>query len=69
MSELDALVKQVLDEAGRIKQASVEKVAEQQALPPATETGDLMRKLASDLRKASSGPSYADLNAFLRGGV
>ena len=67
MSKLNALVEQVLAEAGRIKEAHVEKVASAVDVAPVTETGHYLRKLAAELRTSSSNPSYEELTAFLGG--
>lgn len=67
MSALNDLVEQVLAEAGRVKEAPVEKVAAAVDTPAPTETGTYMRKLAAELRASSESPSYEELAAFLRG--
>lgn len=67
MSALTDLVEQVLAEAGRVKEAHVEKVAAAVVAAPPTEMGTHMRKLAAELRASSASPSYAELDAFLRG--
>lgn len=67
MSALNDLVEQVLAEAGRVKEAHVEKVAAAVDAVPPTKTGAYMRKLAAELRSSSESPSYEELHAFLRG--
>jgi len=67
MSALTDLVEQVLAEAGRVKEAHVEKVAAAEVVAPPTEMGTYMRKLAAELRSSSESPSYGELDAFLRG--
>jgi len=66
-SAVERLVNEVLTEARQVKTASLEKVAEEAQKAPATNIGNEMRKLASQLKSSSTEPSYEDLQAFLRG--